>query len=153
MTVQVGDPTNTEGLLCDDRAAFAAACAAAVVPTGQTDMWDALNNAINDVVANGRTTARKAIVLFTDGIPTSAIANNNDTALWALATTCSAPNIPIYTIGLATNSALVGPETTTLQGISQRGGQGGQFFATTSATGLNAAFQAIARGLVLLRAG
>ncbi|CAN5161702.1 hypothetical protein BH10CYA1_BH10CYA1_31630 [soil metagenome] len=123
------------------------------VPTGKTDMYDALNNAINDVISFGRTSARKAVVLFTDGIPTSTIANNNDTALFALATTCSGPNIPIYTIGLATNAALVGPETTTLQGISTRGGAGGQFFSTTSVTGLNAAFQAIARGLVLLRAG
>lgn len=132
------------------------------VPTGQTNMWDALNNAIQDVTANGRTTARKAIVLFTDGIPTpppgtpaTIPAGNTNTGLFALATSCNAPNIPIYTIGLAQNAdaTLVAAENTLLSGISSRGGAGGTYFPTTSATQLNAAFQAIARSLVLLRAG
>ncbi|RTL36930.1 MAG: VWA domain-containing protein [Candidatus Melainabacteria bacterium] len=132
------------------------------VPTGQTNIWDALNNAIQDVTANGRTTARKAIVLFTDGIPTpppgtpaTIPAGNTNAGLFALAATCNAPNIPIYTIGLAQNAdpTLVTAENTLLSGISSAGGSGGTYFPTTSASQLNAAFQAIARSLVLLRAG
>ncbi|MBS2003894.1 MAG: VWA domain-containing protein [Cyanobacteria bacterium SZAS LIN-5] len=132
------------------------------VPTGQTNIWDALNNAIQDVTANGRPTARKAIVLFTDGIPTTPPgtpatipAGNTNSGLNTLAATCNAPNIPIYTIGLAQNAdpALVSAENTLLSGISGAGGSGGTYFPTTSANQLNTAFQAIARSLVLLRAG
>lgn len=132
------------------------------VPTGSTDIWDALNNGINDVTSNGRTTARKAIVLFTDGIPTpppgpngTTPAGNTNSGLFSLATSCNAPNIPIYTIGLAQGAdpALVSAEDTLLNGISTRGGVGGTYFPTTSASQLNTAFQSIARSLVLLRAG
>lgn len=123
------------------------------VPTGQTDMYDALDHAITDVTTNGRATARKAIVLFTDGIPTPSIPNNSNSAIINRAGDCAAPNIPIYTIGLAQGAdpALVAQEDSLLKGISDAGGVGGQYFATTSATQLNSAFQAIARSLVLLR--
>lgn len=125
------------------------------VPTGSTDMYDALNNAINDVTSNGRSTARKAIVLFTDGIPTPSIPNNDNASIIALAGTCNAPNIPIYTIGLAqgANATLVSQENTLLTAIKDAAGPGGTYFPTTSASQLNSAFQAIARSLVLLRAG
>jgi hypothetical protein len=127
------------------------------VPSGQTDIYDAFNNAISDVIANGRPTARKAIVIFTDGVPTPTIANNTNAAIIGLASSfCSAStrNIPVYTIGLAqgANGALMTQEQTLLQGISAAGGNGGQYFPTTSASELNSAFQAIARSLVLLRA-
>ncbi|HEY9730558.1 MAG TPA: vWA domain-containing protein [Drouetiella sp.] len=132
------------------------------VPTGATNIWDALNNAINDVTSNGRSTARKAIVLFTDGIPTpppgpsgTIPAGNTNSGLFSLAGTCNTPNIPIYTIGLAQGAdpALVSAEGTLLQGISNAGGAGGTYFPTTSSSQLNSAFQSIARSLVLLRAG
>lgn len=130
----------------------------------ETDMYSALNNAITDVIANGRTSARKAIVLFTDGVPTwdstnptapSNIPNNDNASIIGLATTyCQPRNIPVYTIGLAqgANSTLMDQEATLLQAVSAAGGSGGQYFPTTSASDLNAAFQSIARSLVLLRA-
>lgn len=124
------------------------------VPTGTTEMDTALNNAIDDAIANGRVTARKAIVLFTDGVPSPPQTNGQ---LIATATRCAAPspNIPIYTIGLAqgANPTLVAQQDALLTAIKNAGGTGGTYFPTTSASQLNAAFQSIARSLVLLRAG
>ncbi len=124
------------------------------VPTASTNIYDALSNAISDVTAFKRTTAKKAIVFFTDGVPsTSLSANNSNGPIIALAATCnnSGLKIPIYTIGLAQNAALIPQEDALLGPMASSSGTGAQYIKTSNATQLNSAFQSIARSLVLLQ--
>ncbi len=126
------------------------------VATAETNIYDAFNNGIIDITTPGnfRKTAKQAIVIFTDGIPTASLPNNNNAAIIGLATTfCKPNNIPVYTIGLAqgANPALVAQEDALLQPLAAAGAQGGLYIKTTTASQLNSAFQSIARSLVLLQ--
>ncbi|HEY9677001.1 MAG TPA: vWA domain-containing protein [Drouetiella sp.] len=124
-----------------------------LVPLVSTQIYNALDTAIKDMNSNGRPTAKHAIVLFTDGIPSTSLSAQNNTSdiINLAATTAKTSKIPIYTIGLAQNAALVTDENNLLGPVASSAYTGGQYFATTSAKDLNAAFQSIARSLVLLQ--
>ncbi|MBS1955568.1 MAG: hypothetical protein JST89_15405 [Cyanobacteria bacterium SZAS-4] len=124
------------------------------VPTISTNIYDALNNAITDMTAFKRSTAKRAIVFFTDGVPSTSLGPNNANGpIIALATTCnnSGLKIPIYTIGLAQNAFLIPQEDALLGPMAQNSGTGAQYIKTSNASQLNSAFQSIARSLVLLQ--
>lgn len=156
-------------------------------------------NAINSTVANGSTNigeaiqrsriwlndparfrpgARRCIVLFTDGQPTAPNGNSSDiTYAQNQADLCNTNSvkIPIYTIGLAQNDAIVPGEcdilndggvgqvvtytnqsgnpasyTCTADGVAKRAGNGGKFFLVTNTAHLRLTFENIARQLVQL---
>jgi hypothetical protein len=102
-----------------------------------------------------RAGATRAIVLFTDGLPTEGGDNGtSDSYSKAEATCASTAGIPIYTIGLCMVSSLQSNQSTVLgtssNGIAGISGHGASFSQTTSAAGLNAVFQNVARQLVQL---
>ncbi len=145
------------------------------VACGNTNIGDAVNKARQQLVAEGRPSARKAIIVFTDGQPT---AGGGDPWGYArdAATQCQAAGIPIYTIGLAQNNAIIPGECNILNddpnrqvnytdsfgqpqsytpgpnnpGISYIAGNGGKFFLVTSTQNLRLTFENIARQLVQL---
>jgi hypothetical protein len=100
--------------------------------------------------------ASRAIVLFTDGLPTSGGDNQTDDPFSQAEANCAnTAGIPIYTIGLCMVPSLQADQTTVLSntsgtGIAKISGNGATFSQTTSAAGLNAVFQNVARQLVQL---
>lgn len=144
-----------------------------VVPQGATDISDSLASALF-CLSNGttpaptyplspagssRSTAKKAIVLFTDGVPnvpggqtaatTAAEAEGNIAG-------GSSVNIPIYTIGLAQNANIISLESNLLgatasPGIAFDSGNNAIFEQITNASSLETAFQTIARSLCELQ--
>jgi len=130
---------------------------------GQTDIADALSQALSQLQNNAdyRPAAKRAIVLFTDGVPnlpggTIAAAT---TAALAQGTAAGQPgvNIPIYTIGLSQNPALQGQEASLLgdsvsnPGIAYLSGNNAIYVPVTSASQLDQAFQTIARSLCVIQ--
>jgi hypothetical protein len=127
-----------------------------------TDIADALQNAIGELTnpALVRPAAKKAIVLFTDGIPTLPTNQTaGTTAALAQAALANKANIPIYTIGLSTNTAIAPQEAIVLgdnlngsgQGIAFISGVGATYNPVTTPIALQNAFQKIARSLVVLQ--
>ena len=136
---------------------------------GSTDIGDALQEAVNELIASGRQGATKAIVFFTDGHPTVGPAWN------AAAAQAKTKNIAIYTVGLAQNSAIIplecdnlndlggkaipyndpltgsaGSYTPPSDGMAATGATGGKFFLVTNRANLRYVFENIARQLVQL---
>ncbi len=123
---------------------------------GSTDIAGALQAALAQVTNTTyyRPGAKRAIVLFTDGVPnvpTPAAANTN--AL-AQATVAQGANIPIYTIGLSQNAAIISQENALLGtsgGIAGISGNGAIYVPITTSSQLDAAFQTIARSLCVIQ--
>jgi hypothetical protein len=124
-----------------------------------------LTSAFNDVSTNSRSNAtNRAIVLFTDGVPDLPNFGTGKSNSITTATTIGAAGIPIYTIGLATNTNIQLYEDETLsdnvngftgpqQGIAWAAGKKAnqsQYFPALTTT-LNTAFQAVARSLCVLQ--
>ncbi len=132
-----------------------------LVAKGSTNIGLAIKTAVDQIKNNGRINAVKAIVLFTDGQPTSGGPYSNNVWTNARQAAVYAKNngIPVYTIGLATNPAIIPGETDILNatnsnpstgGIAAISGQGATFHLVTNSKDLRAAFQKIARHLVQL---
>ncbi len=147
-----------------------------VVAEGGTNIQDALSRALAmqlgskltdpattgapanySALALGRKGATRAIVLFTDGLPTTGGDSGiNDPNAQAVARAAKAAGIPIYTIGLCLTPALQPLQTTVLTdvpgstGIAALSGNGATFTQTTNPAQLNAVFQNVARQLVQL---
>lgn len=136
---------------------------------GGTDIGDALQEAVNEMKANGRKGANQAIVMFTDGQP------NTGPAWTAAANQANADGVAVYTIGLAQNAAIIPFECDNLNdqggkaisytdpltgsssaytpgadGIAGVAGHGGKFFLVTNRNDLGFVFENIARQLVQL---
>jgi hypothetical protein len=136
---------------------------ASCVSLGSTNFGAAVHQAVQDMKAHQRKGSVPAIVLFTDGEPTlpsgpldTADPNNNARLAAAEA---RAAGIPVYTIGLAQNPAIVPAETAVLTdadsnpttgGMAGIAGHGGTFNLVTDSSSLRAAFEKIARHLVEL---
>lgn len=135
---------------------------------GSTDINGALNQAMNWLTRTSptnesgqwptpqnlsRLAARRAIVLFTDGCPTTDT-GPNFTGTGGQTTALRAGNltIPIYCIGLAQVSGLVSLMNSTLTPIATN--SGGKFYLIPPGAGqsaaLNRAFSDIARSLIAL---
>jgi Flp pilus assembly protein TadG len=147
-----------------------------VVARGGTNIQDALSRALSMQLGSkttdppttgapssysslnlGRKGATRAIVLFTDGLPTAGGDNGtSDPNAQAVARAAKAAGIPIYTIGLCLTPALQPLQTTVLtdatgsSGIAALSGNGATFTQTTNPAQLNAVFQNVARQLVQL---
>lgn len=129
-------------------------------PTGKTCISLSLHEAITELIdpAKFRPKAKKAIVLFTDGVPNlpggdaAAKAAAFSEADWA-----KSKSIPIYTIGLSQNAAIKPLEDAVLgdsaakPGIAYRSGNNAIYVSVTNSADLNSAFQTIARSLVVLQ--
>ncbi len=137
------------------------------VAMGGTNIGAAIDGAVKILSSSSytRTGSYKAIVLFTDGEPTATpsypgpLDSDPDTNARKAAQEASAAGIPVYTIGLAQNSAIVPGETAILNdtnsdpstgGIAAIAGHGGTFNLVTDNSNLRAAFEKIARHLVQL---
>lgn len=133
------------------------------VALGGTNFGAAVHQAVLDLKAHQRPGSVPAIVLFTDGEPTlpsgplDASDPNNNARLAAVEARNA--GIPIYTIGLAQNPAIVPNETAILNdtnsnpstgGMAGIAGHGGTFNIVTDSATLRAAFEKIARHLVEL---
>jgi len=129
------------------------------VALGGTNIGLALDTAVKDLQANGRTGSVKAIVLFTDGEPTDGQPLDQDPSTNARLAAIEASNAgyPIYTIGLAQTAAIEPSEVAILNdtnsntstgGIAAIAGHGGTFNLVTNSSQLRATFEKIARRLV-----
>lgn len=127
----------------------------------ETNIGSAVSIAVDQLTQNCRTGSKRAIVLFTDGQPTSGNPLSTDPSTNARQAAVKAKNagIPIYTVGLAQNSAIVPGETAILNdtnpntstgGMAAIAGNGGKFFIVSKASDLRATFENIARQLVEL---
>jgi Flp pilus assembly protein TadG len=132
-----------------------------LVAEGKTDIGDALHEAYKELTnaALTRPIAKKAVILFTDGIPN---VTSTPYTPFQVAGLCKTKGIPIYTIGLSTNAQVVAPEALFLgdnnlggdgsgPGIAYLSGNGATFTAVSNSAQMNAAFQQIARSLVVLQ--
>ncbi|PZM79036.1 MAG: hypothetical protein DKT66_21365 [Candidatus Melainabacteria bacterium] len=130
-------------------------------PTGKTNIADALKLALDDLGNTSKTRARakKAIVLFTDGIPNRPVnESTGKSEARNQARRARRMNVPIYTIGLSQNTsiisqqdALLGDSRTTSQGIAALSADGALYIRVSNSAALNQAFQTIARSLVVLQ--
>jgi hypothetical protein len=127
-----------------------------LTPLGQTNIADSLKTALDDLLdpTKYRRGSKKAIVLFTDGIPNMPSPATAQSDCITQANRANANKIPIYCIGLADPSNatlqtqqqnLLGEHPAGIAGISK-----GKYFQVTSSTSLNDAFRVIARQLVQL---
>jgi len=135
-----------------------------LLPTTSTDISDALTQAVTIMTNSSyvRSTASKAIVLFTDGIPnqpTSETVGYADAIAEAKQAGAASPVIPIYTIGLSQNATILPLENNLLgdgQGSSPKGiayysaANVATYYSVTNPADLNSAFQQIARSLCVL---
>jgi hypothetical protein len=135
-----------------------------LLPTTSTDIADSLNQAIS-IISNSsytRGTAKKAIVLFTDGVPnqpTSTAVAYTDAIAQAQLAGAASPVIPIYTIGLSQNTTIL-PQENNLLGDGQGSNPKGiayysapnvaQYYSVQNPANLNSAFQQIARSLCVI---
>jgi hypothetical protein len=131
---------------------------------GNTNIGDAVVKALAQFKTGSRVGARKAIVVFTDGQPTSGSPLDSDP--WSnarkAAVQAQTAGIPIYTIGLAQNPQIMVGEKQILNdtdsssstgGIAAIAGNGGRFFLVTNQQNLRLCFENLARQLVLLVRG
>jgi hypothetical protein len=135
--------------------------------TGKTDIADALKQAREDLTTRQRDDARPTIVLFTDGLPNipgdgkGGASSSAAQAAYDEAERCRKAGITVYTIGLALNPTLQPIQNEVLGDLSTypplpKGHgiakiTGGTYVSVTNISDLKRAFQAVQRGLVVLR--
>ncbi len=131
-------------------------------PTGATNISDAMKEAIDELIDNSKTrsTAKRAIVLFTDGTPNLPGGEGPaKSACITQARRAKGAGIPVYTIGLSQNNAITGDQDALLgdnrngsgKGIAFESGNGAIYIRVNNSRDLDKAFQTIARSLVVLR--
>ncbi|HEY9677326.1 MAG TPA: vWA domain-containing protein [Drouetiella sp.] len=138
-----------------------------LVAYGGTNISGALSTALNEFKATSsggqglsRPGAKKAIVLFTDGLPTATSFGGDPTAdARAQAVLANSAGIPIYCIGLCLVPSLQANQTAVLNdtnsnsttgGIAGISGNNAQFYQATDTSQLNQVFENVARALVNL---
>lgn len=129
-------------------------------PTGKTNIAESLQKAIAELTdtAKYRPGAKRAIVLFTDGVPNLPAGDPKGDAI-NQAKAAKTHGIPVYTIGLSQNPAIKTEEDQLLgdnkngsgKGIAFWSGNGAIYISVTSSAQLRQAFQTIARSLVVLQ--
>ncbi|HEY9786734.1 MAG TPA: VWA domain-containing protein [Candidatus Obscuribacterales bacterium] len=132
-----------------------------LVATGKTNIADALRRAIDSLTdaSKRRPDAKRAIVLFTDGIPNRPVDQaTGEARAFTQATRARGFSIPIYTIGLSQNTLIkpdmdrvLGDGNGTPRGIAWRSRNGALYISVTNRSALNQAFQTIARSLCVLQ--
>jgi hypothetical protein len=134
----------------------------ALGPTGRTNIAEPLHRAIEQLTNPTKTRrfAKKAIVLFTDGVPNEPY-NTESASSMALqeARRAYENGIPIFTIGLSQNSEMRPLEDELLgdgrngtgKGIAYVSGNHAAYIPVCDGKDLEQAFQTVARNLVVLR--
>jgi hypothetical protein len=145
-------------------------CSAAIQPLlayGSTNIAGALQGALNQMKTTkqgglglARTGATKAIILFTDGLPTvSSLGGDPAQDARAQALAANQAGIPVYCIGLCLTPGLLSGQSAMLTdqnsnptngGIAGISGNGAAFYQATKSTQLSAVFENVARALVQL---
>jgi hypothetical protein len=132
-------------------------------PTGKTNIADALKAALDDLgnTSKARPRAKKAVILFTDGIPNRPVDESTGRSLARVqANRARGMNVPIYTIGLSQNPSIISQQDQMLgdkrnpatpNGIAALSADGAIYIRVNNSTALNQAFQTIARSLVVLQ--
>ncbi|MFN8551245.1 MAG: vWA domain-containing protein [Candidatus Obscuribacterales bacterium] len=132
------------------------------VALGSTNIGAAVDKAVHELQTHARPGSVKAIVLFTDGQPTNPggpLDSNPLTNARKAAIEARDAGIPVYTIGLAQNPAIIAAETAILNdtnndpasgGMAAIAGHGGTFNLVTNSSQLRKTFEKIARHLVEL---
>lgn len=132
------------------------------VALGSTNIGAAVDKAVQELKAHARPGSVKAIVLFTDGQPTSPggpLDSDPLTNARKAAIEARDAGIPVYTIGLAQNPSIIAAETAILNdtnndpvsgGMAAIAGHGGTFNLVTNSSQLRKTFEKIARHLVEL---
>lgn len=138
-----------------------------LIAYGGTNIAGALQYSINQLkdsskggLGLARIGAKKAIVLFTDGLPTASSLGGDPTAdARAQAVAANTAGIPIYCIGLCLVPSLQASQTAVLNdtntnassgGIAAISGNNAQYYQAVDTNELNQAFQNVARSLVNL---
>jgi len=139
-------------------------------PNGSTDIAGALHASLQQLMkpseATGgpypvttgyqlaRPNSHRAIVLFTDGLPTvSSIGGDATTAALNMGSEAGSAGIPVYCVGLCMTPGLQSAQNNVLNastGIAGLAGSGSQYFQATNTNTLITAFEAVARALVQL---
>lgn len=131
-------------------------------PTGATNISDSLRTSIDQLIDSSkfRSKAKKAIILFTDGVPNRPTGSGENDS-YTQANRARTNNIPIYTIGLSQNALIINDQDRVLtdsispnppgNGIARRSRNGAIYIRVTNSNALNQAFQTIARSLVVLQ--
>ena len=121
-----------------------------LVPDGNTNIGAAIERANRMFDKDSsRPNAKRAIVLFTDGIPSAGQPLSGDplTNCRLAAQQSKTKGVAIYAVGLALDPSELQQQNNVLSMITTTAGNGGQFFQVTNASNLNKAFAAIARNL------
>lgn len=128
-----------------------------VVPDGGTNIGGSVERAIRMFESGSRPQARKAIILFTDGVPSvgNPLSSNPELNCQMAAQQAKAKGIAVYTVGLALEPAFVSTQQRVLgdnvsTGMAFIAGNESKFFQVTDPARLNDAFTAIARQLTRL---
>lgn len=141
--------------------------AQSLVAYGGTDIAGALQAAVRQLKPTdkggeglSRKGSTKAIVLFTDGLPTASSVGGSPTAdARSQAYVANQAGIPVYCIGLCLVPSLQDSQTAILTdqnssptsgGIAGIAGNGAAFYQATDSNQLNAVFENVARALVQL---
>lgn len=131
--------------------------------TGKTNISDSMTFALNNLTNTSlaRKKAKKAVILFTDGVPNRP--SDEGTAKAAARTQAlraKNASIPVYTIGLSQNPAIGTDQDLLLNATNQNPSNGGIagisqnnaiYVRVNNSASLNSAFQSIARSLVVLQ--
>lgn len=135
----------------------------ALGPTGKTNISDSMTFALDNLTNTSlaRRKAKKALILFTDGVPNRPTAEGPaKAAARAQALRARNASIPCYTIGLSQNPAIGTDQDNLLNSTNQNPGSGGIagisrnnaiYVRVSNSSSLNSAFQSIARSLVVLQ--
>ncbi|MBX9567366.1 MAG: VWA domain-containing protein [Candidatus Obscuribacterales bacterium] len=120
---------------------------ATLVPFGNTNMGGSLDRAQQFFTSStSRPNAKKAIIMFTDGIPTAGVPSPEQ-ACFSAANACRQKGIAVFTVGLNLAPQERQEQAQVLNQITGIAGNGGRFFQVNDASKLNGAFSSIARSL------
>jgi len=156
------DQTNSNFQEVIDRVQGTGSATLPLGPTGKTNIADAMRIALDDFENTSKTRrrAKKAMILFTDGIPNRPSNESSGKSL-ARAQARRAKNlgIPVYTIGLSQNPDIIAEQDRLLsdsrssypEGIAKLSANGAVYVRVNNSADLNKAFQTIARSLVVLQ--
>jgi Flp pilus assembly protein TadG len=132
------------------------------VPMGSTNIGAAVHAGVDDLKANARTGSARAIILFTDGEPTTPggpLSGDPKTNARMAAVEAREAGVAVYTVGLAQNPVIIPDQEAILNdtnsdpttgGMAAIAGHGGTFNLVTDSSELRATFAKIARRLVKL---
>lgn len=120
---------------------------ARLVPKGFTNIGGALDKAQSLFTdTTNRPDAKRAIIIFTDGIPTQGLPSPEQACNNA-ANLCRQKGIAVFTVGLNLEPTQRSEQAQVLNQITGIAGNGGRSFQVTDPSQLNNAFSSIARSL------